>query len=371
MRVLNYPSAYLALPFALSTLLTFLTFDLPDNYFEGIFFLTIIIAITTILDLFLNRWIPKGRIFDSVSFSGTRQGFVAIGFAGIVILFCILDITLFGSPLLGDPASYTNMEGGRVHYRHVSNMSWILVPIAMLCVRTIFWRRVFITVAFVFPILVLDRNRLFAALYVYIFTAFMIRSTASSLPWKTIIASGFLGILMFSLLGIWRSGSIDVAILPFSPFFIDAPLVVQWVLLYISAGVYNFSAIFAKDYTNATFLINQIVPFVGGVETLGTDIPLDAPTINIGTEFFPFLMAFGPAGVIASVIILYGMVFLSIIALKRGLSIFFILIFFRITYVAVMSPFAPQAYTWTTVSFVFLCLVLWVLANSLPKKNKR
>ena len=46
-----------------------------------------------------------------------------------------------------------------------------------------------------------------------------------------------------------------------------------------------------KRIINGRTDVNQLVPFSGSVATAGTGIPLDAPNINVGTEFLPFLLA--------------------------------------------------------------------------------
>ncbi|MCT9627656.1 hypothetical protein HWD94_21430, partial [Pseudarthrobacter equi] len=76
--------------------------------------------------------------------------------------------------------------------------------------------------------------------------------------------------------------------------------------LYIGAGPYNFGAMLAKDYVNASFLVNQLVPLSGSIATAGTGIPLDAPNINVGTEFFPFLLAGGAGAALAAMLALYA-----------------------------------------------------------------
>jgi hypothetical protein len=144
---------------------------------------------------------------------------------------------------------------------------------------------------------------------------------------------------------------------------------IKWLLLYGSAGPYNFSAMLAKHYSNTSFLINQVVPMSGSVATAGTDIPLDAPTINVGTEFFPFLLALGPVGAVVSFFALYGLLRWSVRRLCPTVPLFSLLIFLRVSYVCVMSPFAPQAFTWTNVGFVGLCLFMQVVAAWLPNRR--
>lgn len=127
----------------------------------------------------------------------------------------------------------------------------------------------------------------------------------------------------------------------------------------------------AKHYSNASFLINQIIPLNGSVATAGTDIPLDASNINVGTEFFPFLLAWGPVGAVAAVFLLYALLLWSVRRLRPTVPLFSLLIFLRVSYVCVMSPFAPQAFTWTNVGFIGLCLLMQVFAIWLPNRRLR
>jgi hypothetical protein len=55
--------------------------------------------------------------------------------------------------------------------------------------------------------------------------------------------------------------------------------------------------------------------------------------------------------------------------LLSSASLFNLLIFLRMAYVCVMSPFAPQAYTWMNFGFIVLCLVMQLCASLLPKRQ--
>jgi hypothetical protein len=344
------------------------SFELPDAYLMGIW-LFIGAALSIIaMDLIFDIRLPPAILFRQMDASGTREGFVAAAFAWLVLAFCLIDVTLFPIPLIVDPSSYATFEGGREHIRHISDMSWILPPIALICFRNRALRGLLICIGFIFPILVLDRNRLMAAAFSLILVIVLRRDNAGPFPWKTVISSGSIAAAAFSLLGTLRSGPLDYLPLPFSSFFKESPQFLKWLLLYTGAGIYNFSAIFAKDYRNPEFLLNQIIPFRGSVVTLGTDIPLDASTVNVGTEFFPFLMAFGWAGALFSILALYFMLLWSVKLLNGHLSIFTLLIFLRVSYVCVMSPFGPQAFTWTNFGFLFLCMVLPIFAVLLPNR---
>ena len=367
--LLRLPSSWLALPILLACGLTLLTYDLPVDYLPGLLLLAVMAAAIMLFDVQAGVRIPPPARFLARHYAGSREAFVALAFAGAVALFCLLDLTLFPIPLLDKPSAYASMAGGREHVRHVSDMCWALPPIGLLCARSRRLRIALIVTGFVFPVLVIDRNRLFATVFSFALVILLRRDESRPLPWKSVGLLGLAGISIFSILGMLRSGPLDHITLPFSAMYRAAPQGIKWLLLYGSAGPYNFSAMLAKDYLNSSFLIHQLVPMSGSVATAGTDIPLDASTINVGTEFFPFLLALGPFGAVAAMCALYGMLLWSVQRLQPAAPLFALLIFLRISYVCVMSPFAPQAFTWTNAGFIGLCLVMQVLAAWLPSRR--
>ena len=368
-RLLCLPSTYLALPLLLACALTVLTYDLPVDYLQGLLLLAVVAAAILLFDVQARVRIPPASRFRARSYAGTRDAFVALAFAGSVAAFCVLDLALFPIPLFGNPSAYAVMKDGHEHVRHVSDICWVLPPIGLLCARKRWLRNTLIGIGFLFPILVIDRNRLFAAVFSFALVIVLRRDEARPLPWKAVGLLGLTGVSVFSILGMLRSGPLDHITLPFSAMYRAAPEGIKWLLLYASAGPYNFSAILAKHYSNASFLVHQVVPLSGSVATAGTTIPLDAPTINVGTEFFPFLMAFGPIGAVAAAVVLYVMLRWSVRRLRATVSLFSLLIFLRVSYVCVMAPFAPQAYTWTNAGFIGLCLVMQLFAAWLPNRR--
>ncbi len=368
-RLLCLPSTYLGLPILLACGLTLLTYDLSADYLMGLLLLAASAAIMVWFDVRTRTRIPEPARFRARHYAGTRDAFVALVFAGMVAFLCLVDLTLFPIPLLDKPSSYALMEGGREHVRHISDMCWVLPPIGLLCARSKWLRNTLIVIGFLFPVLVIDRNRLFASVFSFALVIMLRRDEAKPMPWKSVGLLALAGSSVFSILGILRSGPLENITLPFSAMYRALPLGFKWLLLYGSAGPYNFSAILAKHYSNASFLINQVVPMNGSVVTAGTDIPLDAPTINVGTEFFPFLMALGPVGAVAAIFVLYGLLRWSVRRLRPTVPLFSLLIFLRVSYVCVMSPFAPQAFTWTNAGFIGLCLFMQVLVAWLPNRR--
>ena len=367
-QLLRLPSTYIGLPILIACGLTWLTYDLPADYMEGMFLLVATALAIMLFDVVVGVRLPKAEQFRLRDYAGTREAFVAMLFACLIIFFCLLDITLFPIPLIVAPSSYATMTGGHEHIRHVSDVCWVLPPIGLLCVRNRWLRYTLIATGLVFPILVIDRNRIFAALFSTALVIALRRDEAKPLPWKTIGFLAIMGGVIFSVLGVLRSGTLDYVTLPFSDFYRSAPQGVKWLLLYASAGPYNFGALLAKHYSNTSFLFNQLVPLAGSIATAGTDIPLDAPNINVGTEFLPYLLAWGPFGAVMSMMALYGLQLWSVRRLLPAVPLFSFLIFLRVSYVCVMSPFAPQAFTWTNIGFIVVCLVMQVFAAWLPNR---
>lgn len=365
-EALRYPSFYLALPILLALSVMLVSFEASLAMLGGVLFFAMAAVGIVVLDFILAIRLPQLQSFQGMDFAGTPQGVVAAALCLLVVGFCVIDLTVFPIPLVVDPSLYATFENGRNHVRHISNLSWILPPLALVCFRGRAVRIILVAIGLIFPVLVIDRNRLLAAIFSLVLTFVLLQKKSVLLSWKIIIPLLFAGLAAFSLLGAVRSGTLSHLNLPLSGLFEKSPEGVKWLLLYVSAGVYNFSSILAKNYHNANFLLSQLIPFSGSVETLGTDIPLDAPTINVGTEFFPFLMAGGWSGALFSVFLLYCLLLWSIVLLRGSVSVWRFLIFLRVAYVSVMSPFAPQAFTWTNFGFVALCLMIPVVGHFLP-----
>jgi oligosaccharide repeat unit polymerase len=364
--LLRLPSAYYAPPMLFTCGVTLVTYDLPRGYLSGVLLLVAVALAVLLFDVCSMLRLPDPARFRAREYAGTRESFLALALAALIVLFCLLDVGLFPIPLLAGPTAYADMQGGREHVRHISDMCWALPPIGMLCVRKRALRWLLIAAGLLFPVLVIDRNRLFASVFCIVLVVALRRDGGKPLPWRRLALLVLAACGAFSLLGLLRSGSLDATTLPFNALFHASPPALQWLLLYASAGPYNFGALLAKGYSNSDFLLHQIVPLSGTIATAGTDIPLDASNINVGTEFLPFLLAFGPAGAIAAMFALYALLRWSVRLLQPTMSLFAFLIFLRIAYVCAMSPFAPQAFTWTNAGFIAVCLFLQLLAAWLP-----
>lgn len=368
-RFLRLPSTYIAWPLLLACGMTVLAYDLPAGYLEGMLLLVVAAVGILLFDAFVGIRLPSIARFRARDYVGSREAMVALVFAGVVIVFCGLDLTLFPIPLLDNPSSYATMEPGREHVRHISSLCWTLPPIGLLCTRQRGLRNALIAVGLVFPVLVIDRNRIFAALFSFALVILFRRDERRPLPWKSVSVIGVIGAAVFSVLGAVRSGSLDNVALPFSALYQASPQGIKWLVLYVSAGPYNFASMVTKGYVDASILTGQLVPLSGPTVAAAADIPFDAVNINVGTEFLPFLLAFGPLGAVASILLLYALLIWSVRRLRASVSLFSLLIFLRVAYVCVMSPFAPQAFIWTNAAFIVVCLLMQLFAALLPSRR--
>jgi hypothetical protein len=367
--LLRMPSTYIAWPLLLACTVTGAIFHLPDGYAPGLLLLVLGAVCIVICDFIGHDRLPAWQVLRERDYAHTRDGFLGLALAGGVLFFCALDLALFPVALIHDPSMYATMEGGHEHIRRISDLCWILPVIGMLCTHNRPVRYALVACGLLFPVLVVDRNRIFAGVAALALVMIFRRDPARPLPWRGVALLGVIGMAAFSVLGMLRSGSVATVALPFGDFYQSAPAGIQWLLLYISAGPYNFASMVAKGYHNPDFLMNQLVPLRGSIATFGTDIPLDASNVNVGTEFLPFLLAWGPLGAMAALAALYLLMRWSVRRIAASRSLFSLLIFLRMAYVCLMAPFAPQAFIWMNFGFIGLCLVLQVVAVWLPSRR--
>lgn len=362
---LALPSTYVALPMLLSCAVTWITYDLPRGYGDGVVLLALAALVVLAVDLASGDRLPPRAAFRERSYVGTREGFVGLAFGMAVLCFCLLDVALFPAALLHDPGSYATMTGGHEHIRRIADMCWTLPVIGMLCTRVRALRHALVFAGLAFPVMVIDRNRIFASLFSMALVMLLRRDDRRPVPWKAVLLLGTIGCGAFAMLGMLRSGSVAQVLLPFGPLYRHAPPGVQWLLLYVTAGPYNFASMLAKGYRDPSILLGQLVPGSG----VAMPLPLDASNVNVGTEFLPFLLAGGPVLALAGLGLLYALMRWSVRRLHGGLSLFGLLIFLRMAYVCAMSPFAPQAFIWMNFGFIGLCLLMQLAATWLPDRR--
>ena len=110
--LLRLPSAYLCLPLLFACVVTLFTYDLPTGYGQGILLLVIVAAGLLLLDAVAGVRLPSPARFRERRYAGTREGFVALAFAAVVLVFCVADLALYPIPLFDNPSSYATLEPG-------------------------------------------------------------------------------------------------------------------------------------------------------------------------------------------------------------------------------------------------------------------
>jgi hypothetical protein len=367
--LLRMPSTYIAWPLLLACAVTAALFRLPDGYLPGLWLLVVGAVVLIAADFIGRDRLPPWAVLRERDYAHTRDGFLGLAFAGAVLVFCALDLLLFPVALIHDPSAYATMEGGHEHIRRISDLCWTLPVIGVLCTRDRPLRYALIAAGLLFPVLVVDRNRIFAGVAALALVTVFRRDPTRALPWRAIAVLAVVAAAAFSFLGMLRSGSVATVALPFGDAYKAMPAGIQWLMLYVSAGPYNFASLLAKGYRNPDFLMNQLVPLHGSVVTAGTGIPLDASNVNVGTEFLPFLLAWGPLGALAAMLALYLWMRWSIRRIAASRSLFALLIYLRMAYVCLMAPFAPQAFIWMNFGFIGLCLLLQLVSAWLPRRH--
>lgn len=134
-NLIRWPSMFLWPPMLASCGITYWIYELPSGYLAGLWILGFAASLTLLMDALLGTRLPSVQQFRLQRYAGTRESFLVMALAAGVAVFCLLDVALFPIPLFSDPSSYATLSPLRAHVRHISNMCWILPPIALLCVR--------------------------------------------------------------------------------------------------------------------------------------------------------------------------------------------------------------------------------------------
>ena len=149
----------------------------------------------------------------------------------------------------------------------------------------------------------------------------------------------------------------------------NTPNALIWFAIYSSSSIFNFSVINNIDYRDPDYLNYQLFRTIRSdlpdkPQDL-TPLPLPLPNLNVGTEFFPFLLYGGTPLVIFSFIIICIIYFFYInLFSKFPSSIFLLLGFLKLSYCCIMLGFAPQFFTFTNIGFLILMLLMHKVAQS-------
>lgn len=364
--------------FAFALLLVF--FNVPDGFHLSLFAL---LAVVVPVILLLRGFVPM-KLDLSQSFKVMTQQrenrFVVFIFCCFVFLSGPVDVYQNGFKLL-DPASYAEFNGIGRYVRHISSLCWTLVPIAFIFLSNSKYRLLLIGYALVFPIIILDRNRLLAsffclALCLALESFLPNRNSVTPSKKGRVVILSFVMVLTFAGLGFFRSGADAFIIessggelsedaLPLREIFYYLPSLLQQVVLYITTPVFNFATIVNLDFRNEDFLLSQLAPFGRDMFDAYPYAPVMVSRFNVGTEFYPFLLYGGLPLVLVGVVFMACTFLLVGFLLKRYPNIFTFLIFLKIAHAVVFMGFAPQFYLLLNIGFVFMMLILWGVSSLL------
>lgn len=378
--LVNSVAVYFLFPICFAFALLLVFFHVPDGFYLSLFaLLAVVVPVVLLFRVFVHLKLELHKSFKLMT-QERKNRFVVIVFCCAVFLSGPVDVYQNGFKLL-DPASYAEFNGFGRYVRHISSLCWTLVPIAFIFLSNTKHRLLLIGYALVFPIIIIDRNRLLASF----FSLALCLALESFLPKKNTVAPSKKGrivilslvmVLTFAGLGFFRSGEDAFIIessggelsgdaLPLREIFYYLPSFLQQVVLYITTPVFNFATIVHFDFRNEDFLLSQLAPFGRDMFDTYPYAPVMVPRFNVGTEFYPFLLYGGLPLVLASVVFMACTFFLAGFLLKRCPNIFTFLIFLKIAHAVVFMGFAPQFYLLLNIGFVFMMLILWGFSSLL------
>lgn len=379
MKIAERPLFFVWIPIAIQTAL-FHVFYYADEglFFSSLFLVAVVGGSVIFFETFLRRGICYENIFKAVRRKFRAEDRFAVTFFGmVIILLSPLDVYFNGFKLFA-PETYAEFYGVGRYIRHITSLCWILVPIAFyISDKRPILSKLFCAYAFVFPIIAVDRNRLFMSAYAVALMFFIKhksheavqRKTRITLVWKLVFIS-FLILILFTIIGFYRSGSsFDVESsgwevvpgrYPLGVFFEILPSAVKQIILYITTPVVNFSYMLQLGFRNEEFLLSQFSPFSRDEYSTYPYAPILVERYNVGTEFYPFLLAGGATLAAASI---FFAVFLFVVFFsyfKKNASVYTLIAFVKLSYTMLFIGFAPQFYILYNVAclgFVFLMFV--------------
>lgn len=377
--LINSIFSYFLLPLYFSLALWLVFFHVPEGFFLNL--LSLYFIVTPIV-LFVKVAIPikfKINISYALIFNAKKHKVVIALFCFVVLLSGPIDVYVNGFKLF-DPDSYAEFNGVGRYVRHISILCWTLVPIAFIFVRKTKVKMILIAYAIIFPILIIDRNRLFASFYSLVMCLALTPPTCDRGLFKRNVGNvklfGLISFmfLIFCGLGIYRSGSSAFSVassggvlsegaLPLREIFYILPSFFQQVILYIVTPIFNFATIVFFDFRESAFLLSQFSPFGRDQFAAYPYAPIMVPRFNVGTEFYPWLLYGGLPFVLVSFVFILFFFLLTVFLLKKYPNIFTFLIFLKISYLVLFMGFAPQFYLLLNLAFVILMIGLWFFSS--------
>lgn len=376
--LLNSIAFYCLTPLYVALVLLLIFFHVPDSFLPGLFYFYAIITGSVLLGV--NCFPVQLQTEQSYDWILEKLQYKpAILTLCFIILVCApLDIYVNGFKLL-HPSTYTHLPGIGRYLRHITNLCWIFIPVAFIFINRLSVKILFIAFAILFPILIIDRNRLFIACYSLLFCIALTYSDPSTPKKIRLMGSITCGVLLmvsvlvFATIGHFRSGSqlvvlssgklLTVGKYPLTDLFSTLPVFFQQIILYITSPIFNFITIDSLHFTNDTFLLSQFSPFSRSQFQAYPFAPILIPRFNVGTEFYPFLLYGGFPMAIGAFLVMLLSFMGSAYGLKKSPNIFTFLIFIKISYCVIFMGFAPQFFILFNLMFVVLMIFLWVLSN--------
>lgn len=389
---LNSVYVYFLLPAYTALFLLLLFFRVPQALEAGLFSYFLIITLPVLLyGVLSSSDLAISNSYNLLWYSSTHR-FIILAFCVVILLCGPLDIYINGFKLT-DPGSYFEFHGIGRYIRHFTILVWIFIPVAMLYLKNPWIKTFFIGYALLFPILIIDRNRLFIAFYTLFFCTIlknnMLKKDSSLVKNKWLFyAIPIICILIFAAIGHFRSGneffvpSSETLVehgalkthlvaggipnhLPLKAHFYYLPAIFQQVILYVTTPIFNFSTIVASHFTNPDFLLSQLSPFSRENFPVHPDAPIFVPRFNVGTEFYPFLLYQGLPMVAAAYLLMLLSFLLTCNLFKKWPNIFTLLLFIKISFVIVFMGFGPQFFILLNLMFFVLMMCLWMSAGIL------
>lgn len=366
-EIANRLSLYFIFPVIISCFSTLLVFNFPrDLAWQVAIYGAVPTAFMAICWLLrTHRFSISATLLNIRLTSGQRL--VCYFFALLIVMAIPFDIYVNGFKL-ANPQSYAELYGGGRFIRHITIHCWMLIPIAFYAVRSdLRWVRVcLIFLALTFPIVTIDRNRLFIGFYCFVFCYVATRVHGVSFKKITLLCMGMF--LVFAIIGAYRSGDSFIVAssgeeliegrYPFKVYFETLPVGFQQILLYITTPIFNFVTVADSGFQTDSYLLNQLSPFSREEISISDQPQLIVPRFNVGTEFFPFLLFGGWPAVILAMLGLLTSLIASAYLFTKTSGFFAFLLFLKFSYSAIFMGFAPQFYLFLNLAFVLLLLIM-------------
>lgn len=378
--LLNSSAFYFLAPIYAGLFLVLIFFNIPKDFLPSLLALGTAVTVIFLLSRAIHPFdLGLEVVFKRLTAKPDHKKTI------LLLIFAIIasgpiDIYVNGFKLL-NPMTYAEFNGAGRYVRHISSLCWILVPASFLFFRGFLPKFFLNAYAIIFPILIVDRNRLFMAFFaLLICLVFFGRKKEQSeiVPRQVsqlkIILLICAMLAIFAIVGYFRSGnsfivdtSGEVLIpgsFPLRGIFSDLPGLLQQIVLYVAAPAFNFATILFYDFRNEEFLLSQLSPFGREAFEAYPYAPVMVERFNVGTEFYPWLLYGGISLVVATLVVMILTFIISVILLRSYPNIFTLLIFLRISYIVLFMGFAPQFFILLNAMFIILMLALWLASST-------